>query len=181
MQVREKAEQSLTEPVTAAEMIVYLDIDSFSEDETTLIGTMITTARKWLEDYTGLSVLSKSYEVRFYTEDKVGDYYELPFSPVTAITSVEISGTSVEYDERGLDRIYIRPQSTIITNTTTDEAYLDCEFIAGASSTTGSLAIKRIVSDMWNNRKDNLPDSPAAGLSWDTMKYIELLSNNTEL
>ena len=110
MQVREKAGQSLTEPVTAAEMITYLGLDTLSTDETTIMQAMITAARKYLEDYTAKSVLSKSYEVRFYTEDKIGDYYELPFSPVTSITSVEVSGTAIDYDEKGQDRIYIRPQ-----------------------------------------------------------------------
>jgi len=119
--------------------------------------------------------------VRFYVEDEMNDYYELPFSPVTSITSVDISGTAVDYDEKGLDTVYIKPQSSIITNTTTDEAYLDCEFIAGASSPMANIAIKRMVSDMWDNRKDNLPDSPAVGLSWGTRKYIDTLNNNTGL
>ena len=180
MQVREKSGQTLTEPVTAAQMEDYLGF-TMTTDQKTLVGTMITAARRWLEDKTALSVLSKTYEVRFYIEDKIGDYYELPFSPVTSITSVEVSGTAIEYDEKGLDRLYIKPQASIITNTVTDEAYLDCEFIAGADLDVANIAIMRIVSDMWDNRKDNLPDSPAAGLSWETMKYIETLNNNTEL
>jgi len=180
MQVREKSGQSLTEPVSISEMETFLGFD-MTADQETLCSTMITAARKWLEDYLAVSILSKSYEVRFYVEDKIGKYYELPFSPITSITSVDISGTSVEYDEKGLDRVYIKPQSSVITNTTTDEAYLDCEFIAGASSPMADEALKRMVADMWDNRKDNLPDSPAAGLSWTTMRYIEKLSNNTEL
>ena len=180
MQVREKAGQTLTEPISSADIESYLGFE-MTTDQKTLVSSMITSARKWLEDKTALSVLSKSYEVRFYVEDRIGDYYELPFSPVTEITSVEISGTAVEYDQKGLDRIYIRPQSSIITNTSSDEAYLDCKFIAGASNDLTNTVIKRIVADMWDNRKDNLPDSPSAGLSWETMKYIETLNNNTKL
>ena len=180
MQYREKAGQTLTEPVTKSEMETYLGL-TLTTAEGTLITSMIKAARKWLEDYIGVSLLSKSYEVRFYTEDAINDYYELPFSPVTSITSVEISGTSVEYDEKGLDRKYIRPQQTVITNSTTDEAYLDCEFVTGATNEMANVAIQRIVTDMWDNRKDNLPDSPSAGLSWKTMKYIETLNNNVEL
>ena len=181
MQYREKAGQTLTEPVTSAEMITYMGLGTLDASNTTLIQNMITSAREYLEEYTGKSFLSKTYEVRFYVGDALGGYYELPFSPVTSITSVDISGSTVEYDERGLDRIYIRPQASIITNATTDEAYLDCEFIAGAESEMANIAIQRMVNDMWDNRKDNLPDSPAAGLSWKTMKYIETLSNNTTL
>ena len=180
MQYREKAGQSLTEPVTVANMEAFLGFDMDAAQET-LVGTMITAARQWLENKIAVSVLSKSYEVRFYTEDALDRYYELPFSPVASITSVEISGTSINYDEKGLDRVYIRPQSSVITNSTSDEAYLDCEFVAGAANTLANEVIKRIVSDMWDNRKDDLPDSPSSGLSWNTMRYIETLSNNTEL
>ena len=178
MQVREKSGQTLTEPVTVAEMEEYLGYDLDTGQET-LIGDMITAARKWLEDYLGLSILSKSYEVRFYNEDALNGYYELPFSPITSITSVQISGTDVNYDEKGLDVKFIRPQQSVITNTSSDEAYLDSEFIAGAESPMGNDAVKRIVTDMWDNRKDNLPDSPAVGLSWRTMKYIETINNNS--
>lgn len=181
MQYREKSGQDLTEPITTAQMVTFMGLPALSTNETTQMSGLITAARKWLEEKTGLSVLSKSYEVRYYTEDAIGDYYELPFSPVTSITSVEISGTAVEYDEKGLDIKYIRPQQSVITNTTSDEAYLDCEFVAGASSNEANYAIQRIVNDMWDNRKDNLPDSTVAGLSWETMRYIETLTTNNTL
>ena len=180
MQYREKAGQSLTEPVTVAEMESYLGLDLDTTEET-LIGKMITAARKWAEEETGLSMVSKIYEVRFYNEDAESDYYELPFSPVTSITSVDISGTTVEYDEKGLDQKFIRPQRSIITNTTTDEAYLDCEFVAGADNEQANMVLRRIVNDMWNNRQDDLPDSPVAGLSFKTMRYLETLNTNVEL
>ena len=181
MQYREKSGQTLTEPVSSAEMLTYIGLSTLDDNNTIILDDMIKAAREWLEEYTGFSILSKSYEVRYYIEDKIGEYYELPFSPVTSITSVEISGTAVEYDEKGLDRKYIRPQSSIITNATTDEAYLDCEFIAGATSYKGNIALRRMVNDMWDNRKDDLPSAPAFGLSWRTMVYIEQLSTNTEI
>lgn len=181
MQYREKAGQSVGEPITGSEMLTYLGIESLGTDDTNLISDMITTARVWMESYTGLSLVSKSYEVRFYTEDAWNDYYELPFSPVTEVTSVEISGTAVDYDQKGLDHVYIRPQQAVITNTTSDEAYLDCEFIAGANNDQANMVLRRIVADMWNNRMDNLPASPAGTVSFGTMKLIETLNENTEL
>lgn len=181
MQYREKSGQTLTEPVTTAEMLTYMGIDSLDDSNTTMLGNMITTARKWMEEYTGLSILSKSYEVRFYNEDAWDDYYELPFSPVSSITSVDISGTTVEYDEKGLDRKFIRPRQSVITNITSDEAYLDVEFVAGADNEQANMVLRRITAEMFNNRIDNLPDSPSSGLSFTTMKYLETLNVNTDL
>ena len=181
MQYREKAGQTLTEPVTVAEFKTYSGYSGSDQD--TLLGELITSARKWFEEYTGFSVISKSYEVRYYYEDAVDDYFELPFSPVSSITSVEISGTAIDYDERGLDVISIRPYSTIIASSSTDEKYIDVEFIAVADATQikqASTAILRIVLDWFDNRKDN---SPIAGgmthLSWDTMRLIDSLKINT--
>jgi len=181
MQYREKSGQTITEPVTVDEMLTYLGIDSLDDDNDIMVSNMIMAARKWLEEYTGLSVVSKSYESRFYTEDEWDEYYELPFSPVISITSVDISGTVVEYDEKGLDRKYIRPQQSIVTNAVSDEAYLDVEFVAGNENEQANMVIRRIVTDMYNNRMDNLPASPNAGLTWTTMKLIETLNVNTDL
>ena len=181
MQYREKAGQDITDPVTTAEMITYLGLDSLDASNTTMLGDMITAARKWIEEYTGLSMVSKTYEVRFYREDEWNDYYELPFSPVVSITSVDVSGTSIEYDEKGLDRVFVRPQSSIITNTVSDEAYLDVEYIAGADNDQANLALKRLAAEMFNRRFDGVSGDPAACVSFSTMKFIETFNVNTDL
>jgi len=46
MQVREKAGQTLDEPVTAAEMISYLGLDDLDADPNTLMDDLIISARK---------------------------------------------------------------------------------------------------------------------------------------
>ena len=144
---------------------------------------MITAARVWFEEYTGMSVISKSYEARYYHDDAVDEYYELPFGPVSSITSVKLSGNSVDYDQKGLKVLEIRPYQTVIASSATDEDYLDVEFIAVADATKikqASLAILRILNDWWDNRKDN-SDSSAGSLSWDTMKLVDSLKLNTRI
>jgi uncharacterized phiE125 gp8 family phage protein len=181
MEYREKAGQTLTEPVTVAEMKTYMGLLNNEDSDDILLGDMITAARKYLEGYTATSFLSKSYEVRFYDEDSVNNYYLLPFAPVVSITSLEVSGTASDYYQKGLELIWVKPYSSILTVSTADRGYLDVEFIAGREEEMANNAIKRLVNDMWNNRSDNLPDSPAASLSWQTLKYIETLNNNVGL
>ena len=178
MQVRIKSGQTLTEPITAALWRAYSGIDDTSQD--TLVGTMITAARLWLEDHTGRSVISKSYEVEFDKSDGYDNWYSLPFSPVTSITSCEIDSTAVSYSERGLDVVEIYPDSVIGTGTTNNS--IDVEFIAGATDTRAVMALYRIVTDLFDARKDNpAAEVSSAVLKWDTMKLVNQLSNNTSI
>jgi len=175
MQVRIKADQSLTEPITAANFRSYSGLDDTTYD--TLIGTMITAARKWLEDHTGCSIISKSYEVEFDKSDGYDNWYELPFYPVTSITTCEIDDTTVTYSERGQDTVEIYPDSVIGTGTS--DNIIAVEFVAGASDERAVIALYRIVSDYYDAKKDN----PSAVMSsaipkWDTMKLVNQLSNN---
>lgn len=178
MQVRIKSGQTLTEPITAAQWRSYSGYSDTSFD--TLIGTMITAARLWLEDHTGRSVISKSYEVEFDKSDGYENWYELPFSPVTSITSCEIDSTAVTYSERGLDVVEIYPDSVIGTGTTNDS--IDVEFIAGLTDERAVLALYRIVTDLFDVRKDNPSmEMSSAVPKWDTMKLVNELSNNTSI
>jgi uncharacterized phiE125 gp8 family phage protein len=174
MQYREKSGQNLVEPLTVDEFKDYTGFSGTSQDGQLL--EMITAARKWFEDYTGMSIVSKSYEARFYYDDAVDDYFTLPVAPVSSITTVEVSGNSTSYDQKGLDIISIRPYQTVIASSSTDEDYVDVEFIAVASETQitqARLALLRILNDWWDNRKDN---SPVEGpVSWDTMRLVDSL------
>lgn len=175
MQYREKSGQTLAEPVSISEFKTYTGFSGTDQDAQ--LEDMITAARVWFEEYTGLSVISKSYEVRYYYDDAIDEYFELPFAPVSSITSVEVSGNSTSYDQKGLDVISIRPYQTVIASSSTDEDYVDVEFIACASDDkikAARLVILRILNDWWDNRKDN---SPVTGglLSWDTMRLVDSL------
>jgi uncharacterized phiE125 gp8 family phage protein len=174
MQVREKTGQSLTEPITAANVRSFLGLSDTTQD--TLIGTIIKAARIWLENHTGRSLISKVYEVEFDREDGTDNWYELPFSPVTDIESVEVGGTAVDYYEKGQKVTYIYPLDSVSTGTTNNT--LDVEFTAGASDDVAIQALYRIVADLFNHRYDN-QGVTASLLSWDTAKLVDQLKTFT--
>jgi uncharacterized phiE125 gp8 family phage protein len=174
MQVREKSGQTLTEPITASDFRTFMGLTDTSQD--TLIGTMITAGRKWFENHTGLSIISKVYEVEFDNGDDVDNWFELPFSPVTVLTSVEIDGTEIEYYSKGQKVMYIYPLGTISTSTSNNS--LDVEFTAGAADDIAKQALYRIVADLYNHRYDNQGVTSSL-LSWDTMQLVNQLKTFT--
>ncbi len=187
MQVREKTGQTLTEPITVAEFKTFSGYTGSDQD--TLIDTFITAARKLFENETGLSVISKVYEVEFDRWDMISDdltkvgysgwddgWYRLPFSPVTAIASVDISDVATTYSRRGLKTVEIRPNAVIQTGITNNT--LAVEFTAGAASDEAKIAILRIVTDFFNNREDG-GGASVGSLSFDTKRIMSNLSINT--
>lgn len=83
-----RVESSPTEPVTLAQAKAQLII-TFTDDDT-LITSLITQARKAIENYCNVSMVAK---VITFTADLFNEW-ELPYGPVTAITSVQTrSGT----------------------------------------------------------------------------------------
>ena len=183
MQVREKSGQTLTEPVTTAEFKTFSGYSGTDQDS--LISSLITSARQFLENETGLSCIPKSYQCEFYRYDVYFDeldqlgWFTLPFSPVTSITSVTIGGVATTYSQKGLKRVEICPDQVISTGTTNNA--IAVEFIAGESNTQIKNAILRIVSDMFNNREDNVSSVSMAMLSFDTRRMIANLSTNVEI
>ena len=176
MQVREKSGQTLTEPITYAQMKVYMGSDEIVE---AVFNAIIKPARIWLEKYTGCSVISKIYEVEFERDDGYENWYELPFYPVTSITTVQIDSTDVDYYEKGQTIVEIYPQSAISTGTSDNT--LDVEFIAGASNTLAVEALYRMVSDLYNTRTTGGGDVSTVSFQWDTMSLINQLSKNTNI
>jgi uncharacterized phiE125 gp8 family phage protein len=188
MEVREKSGQILTEPVTTAEFKTFSGYSGTDQDS--LIASLITAARQFLELETGVSCLSKVYEVQFNRWDMISDdlshvgysgyddgWFRLPFAPVTSITSAKINDVAVTYDERGQGVIEIRPDTVVQTGTSSNE--LDVVFTAGETSTMAKNAILRIVSDLFNNREDDISGVSMARLSFDTQRFINNLSKNT--
>lgn len=174
MQVREKTGQSITDPITASQFRTFIGLSDTTQD--TLIGSIITAARKWLENHTGRSIVSKVYEVEFDNGDDVDNWFELPFSPVTAIASVKIGTTTIDYYERGQKVVEIYPLDSISTGGTNNT--LDVEFTAGASDDIAVQALYRIVADLFNHRYDNQGVSSSL-LSWDTAKLVDQLKTFT--
>lgn len=83
----------ITEPVTVQECKDWLRLEGFIDDEESVsdfdddddfISMLINSARTRLEEYTGLSIIQKTWEVEF---NNIGNF-ELPFSPIIEITSL---------------------------------------------------------------------------------------------
>ena len=72
---------------------------STSEDDN-IITMMITQARIWCENYISRDIVSKN---RTYYMDETNGTFDLPFGPVTSISSVTSDGTAVSYSVLGLD------------------------------------------------------------------------------
>lgn len=99
------ADSTVTEPVTVQECKDWLRLEGFTDDsdstspdfddDDTFIDMLITSARERLEEYTGLSLVPKTWEVEL---TNLAGYIELPFGPVVDITSVEdTDGNSLDY------------------------------------------------------------------------------------
>jgi uncharacterized phiE125 gp8 family phage protein len=187
MQVREKTGQTLTEPCTVAEFKTFSGYPGTDQDA--LITSLITAARTLLENETGLSCISKVYQVEFDRWDMISDdltkvgysgydegWYRLPFSPVTAIASVKIASTVVTYDQRGLKVVEIHPDTVVQTGTSSN--ILEVEFTAGEANTIIKNAILRITSDLFNQRED-FTGVNLSSVSFDTKRLISNLSTNT--
>jgi len=188
MQVRVKSGQNISEPVSATEFKTFVGYSGTDQDS--LITSLITAAREFLESETGLSCVSKSYQCEFDRWDMISDdlsrigyngyddgWFRLPFSPVTSITSVEIASVATTYSQRGLKTVEIHPDTVIQTGTTGN--ICEVEFVAGEYNGTMKNAILRIVSDLFNNREDNVSDVSMSSLSFDTQRLISGLSINT--
>ena len=88
-----------TEIVTTADVKLYSRIDTTADD--TLIARMITQARIWCENYVSRDIVAKN---RTYYMDSTNGIFDIPFAPVSSISSVTIDGTaSTDYTMLGLD------------------------------------------------------------------------------
>jgi len=81
--------------VSLAEAKAYLKQSYSSQTaEDAIITTMIESARRWIENYLGKSIISKS--IVAFTRDEFAEF-ELPLPPVTSVTTVKriyLDGTS---------------------------------------------------------------------------------------
>lgn len=78
-----RSESSPTEPVTLAQLKAQLYI-TFTDDDT-LLTSLITQARKAIENYCNISIVTQTI---ILTADLYNEW-ELPYGPVTGITSVK--------------------------------------------------------------------------------------------
>lgn len=117
---------------------------STSEDDN-IITRMITQARIWCENYISRDIVAKT---RTYYIPETNGLFDLPFAPVSSITSVKSDDVAISYTILGLDNESIE----------LDGGYADKVKIiyvtAGLSDSLLQSAIMQLVSTYYDNRAD---------------------------
>lgn len=170
------------EPVLIDEVKVHMGFPSTDTSQDALISTLISAARKFVEDQTSLSVVSKSYKARFEKEDADAEgYFWLPVSPITDTPVVSVNGTVTDFLQKGLEIIRVKPNATYSTVTGNESSYYcDVTFTAGRVNETANTIIKGIVADLFNNR--NSENTISMGrLSYNVVRMINSISLNLGL
>tara|TARA_R100001443_G_scaffold24077_1_gene36207 strand:- start:1721 stop:2230 length:510 start_codon:yes stop_codon:yes gene_type:complete len=91
-----------SEIISTADVKSYARIDTTADD--TLIGQMITQARIVLENYISRDIVAKN---RTFYRSYVDDRFEVPFAPVTTISSITVESTTAAHTVYGLDKSVI--------------------------------------------------------------------------
>lgn len=173
---------SITEPVTVAEVKTFLNYPATETSQDTLIAGMITAAREFVENRTGLSIVAKQYKAYFEKEDAEDGYYVLPVEPVlsTPAITVTMNGTSTTFTQYGTNKVRILPDavfSTMPIGSSGYTSYTEIIFQAGATNKTANECIKRIVAQLFNHREDGTELS-IARLPFDTVRMLDNISVN---
>lgn len=173
----------ITEPVTVSDIKTYVGYTGTDQD--TIISGMITAARMYIEDHCSMSLISKQYQVTFEKgdDDDIEGWYILPITPIVSVDLVTLTTdtsstilTSDAYSLRGDTQVSILPQLVIHTGNIRDT--LAVQFTAGASDPRATLAIKRMVSDMFNRKDDNRDRINPGAFGYDTIRLIEGLKTD---
>ena len=160
------------EPLSVSEVKDYLKVDTSADD--TLIGTLITAAREWVERHCSLALLPQTV---LQVWDGLNDNMQLAVSPlrsVSAITYRDTSGTEQTLSASVYDVDSISTPARInraygqtwpAVHTTTDAA--SAVFTAGydaASAVPASIktAMLLTIADMYDNRTDYVKRLPTA-------------------
>lgn len=109
-----------SEPVTTSEAKDHLRVDLSTDD--TLIGNLVTAARTWIEQVSGVRFITQTLDVSI-DGWPAGDALALPVWPVasiTSITSYALDGTAstVSASTYRLDTFAIPPRVVLVTGNT---------------------------------------------------------------
>jgi len=131
----------VSEPVSLQEVKDYMRVITSAED--TLINTLIISARKYIENYTGNLLGKQEWVLKWHTKN--GQIY-LPYIPILEIVSVK------DKDNKEVDYRVVYGSEPMIIETPTYEVEID--FWAGWEDIpeTFKLAILRIITFYFENR-----------------------------
>jgi hypothetical protein len=146
MDVLKTAIEPVTEPVTLDEVKTFLSIDIDTEDHDSLLLSLITAAREAVESYTGVSLVPSDVIAEF---DSIYDVVELPYGPVTELTTITDSegDTVTDYKTRGVTGSFMRLAYA-------SETFVQATYVTGYTVVPEALktAIKKRVADDFEQR-----------------------------
>jgi len=132
-----------SEIISTADVKSYARIDTTADD--TLIGQMITQARIVLENYISRDIVAKN---RTFYRSYVDDRFEVPFAPVTTISSITVEDTTAAHTVYGLDKSVIELD---------ESPAKDMEMVyitTGLSDSAIKEALLQFVTTLYENRVD---------------------------
>ena len=170
------------EPVQLQEMIDYMRLEGFITsplntnstfiDDNLLIGSMIVSARERMEEFTGLTLRRRSFQIEF--TNLAGDF-EIPFQPVNSISYVyDDEGDSIPtdyFDVSMNNRLFRSPK---LPN-------LQMVFEAGYSEVTIPKGLKEAIMKEVCYRYINRGDENVDGLSKEAVKIASAYKNTNWL
>jgi hypothetical protein len=163
-----------TEPVIATTVKSFVGYTATDQD--TILDTIITAARVWFENRTGLSVVAKSYKAYFEKEDSDEGWFELPICPVlaTPVITVSVNGVPTTFQQKGLTKISICPDSvfgTLQVGANTSPWYMEVCFDAGETNAAANQCILEIAGAIFNNRDQGVGVN-VARIPFDTLQRV---------
>ena len=121
----------------------YMRVSTTADDN--IITRMIAQARIWCENYISRDIVSKN---RTYYIPETNGTFDLPFAPVSSISSVTSDGTAVDYTVLGLDN------ETIELDGGAADKVKVTYITTGLSDSLLQSAIMQLVSTYYDNRAD---------------------------
>jgi hypothetical protein len=173
---------SITEPITKDEVKAFMGYPLTDTSQDTLLDRFITSAREWLEGRTALSLVLKSYKAYYEPMEADEGWYEVPVVPVASTPTlvVKMNDVVTTFEQKGLKRIFVRPDktfSTIQVGASSDIPYLTIEFDAGATNESANAVLLELISVMFNHRDSGVGVSYSR-LPFDLQQRVNGLSNN---
>lgn len=150
-----------SEIVSTADVKLFARIDTTADDA--IISKMITQARIWCENYISRDIVAKN---RTYYLDESNGLFDLPFGPVSSISSITSDGTAIDYSVLGLDNESIE----------LDGGYADkikvTYVTSGMDDSLLQQAILQLTSTYYENRNDFVTGTIVSDISTDTREIL---------
>lgn len=150
-----------TEVISTADVKLYARIDTTADD--TLIGQMITQARIVAENYISRDIVAKN---RTYYQSEVLKRFEIPFSPVTTISSITVDSTTAAHTVYGLDK-------SIIELSELPAKEVEVIYITtGLNDSAIKEALLQLTSTLYENRIDFIEGKTTAEIPTNTKELL---------